>query len=86
MRTKRDKIDYPAYIQNLEQLLPQESGTWKIETIYCSKKSGEIFKTGKICFQPNIYAELVNAAHEIERDGGEIMQQNVIKIDKITKS
>lgn len=80
MRNKKQRWDADIGSDNIGV----HEGTWKITTTYVIYKTGEVFKTGCLVFNPCIYDELIAQAKEVEKIGG-VLEQKVILINKIIR-
>lgn len=72
-----------AQFEDVDKLKMLHEGIWKISIIYCSKKTGEVFKTGEIMFNPCLWDEVEKMCKEIIKEDGIVMEVKTTLINKI---
>lgn len=85
MKVQMKVLGHPirAQFENVDSLKTLHEGIWKISIIYCSKTTGEVFKTGEIMFNPCLWDEVQNICKDIIKKGGIVMEVKTNLINKI---
>lgn len=85
MRVNMKILNHPirAQFEDVGKLKKMHEGVWKISITYCSKRSGEIFKSGEVMFNPCLWDEVQQLCKEIIKRGGIVLEVKTSLINKI---